>query len=226
MSSTRSAFSVVAMVVAVGMTTGCHAKFKKAAPTIEDINVQVITTGGPYVELGKVYGGSTSDDPVVNLVADIAAAAVNTVQEVRAIDQTDRIIQAVDVDGINRAMHEGLANTLRGGPPFSYNGGDADATLQLEVLSYGMNVPYLGAPGEFTYSVRARMYQGTERVYKTSMTCTVGVGDPSASAVVLGFVNNVKQLDSMTDDEIDQAFAAIAHYCGEQFVVKMRRHAG
>ena len=222
----RASYAIFMAIGAAFLATGCHAKFKKAAPTIDDISVQVITTGGPYVELGKVYSTTDTGNPNLNLLADVAAAAVNTVQEVRAIDQTQRIIDAVQVDDINMAMQQGLAETLRGGPPFAYSAGEADAMLQLEVLSYGMNVPYLGAPGEFTYTVQARMYKDTERVYRTSLTCTVGVGDPSASAVVLGAVNNVKQLDQLSNAEINEAFAQIARYCGEQFVVKMRRHAG
>ena len=43
---------------AVLASAGCHAKFKKHAPTLGSVNTQVLITGGPYVELGKVSGVS------------------------------------------------------------------------------------------------------------------------------------------------------------------------
>ncbi len=194
----------IALTLCAASISGCHARFKKAAPTIDDINVQVITTGGPYVELGKVWGTPETNNPTVNLLMDVAAVAVNVSQEIKAIDQTTRIYNAVNIDDVNRSMTAGLGQTLGSGPPFAYSGGsDTDATLQLEVLSYGLYVPYLGAPGEFTYTVRARMYRGNgERVYKTNLTCEVGAGDPEAGEMVLGIVNNIRELNEMTDEEI------------------------
>ncbi len=214
--------------LSAAMIGGCHARFKKAVPTIDDINVQVVTTGGPYVELGKVWGTPETNNPTANLLMDIAAVAVNVSQEIKAIDQTTRIYNAVDIQGVNSAMTEGLGHTLGGGPPFAYSSAsDTDATLQLEVLSYGLYVPYIGAPGEFTYTVRARMYRDNgERVYKKTLTCEVGAGDPEAGEMVLGVVNNIRELNEMSDDEINSAFADMAYYCGTKFVVKMRRHAG
>ena len=200
----------------------------EAVPTIDDINVQVITTGGPYVELGKVYGTPETGNNTVNLLLNVAALAVNVSQEVKAIDQTTRIYNAVNIQDVNDSMTVGLGQTLGGGPPFAYSQGtDTDATLQLEVLSYGLFVPYLGAPGEFTYTVRARMYRDNgELVYKKTLTCEVGAGNPEAGEMILGIVNNIRELDQMSDPEINQAFADMANYCGNLFVVKMRRHAG
>lgn len=219
---------LIALSLTIGMVSGCHARFKKAVPTIDDINVQVITTGGPYVELGKVWGTPDTGNDTVNLLLDVAAVAVNVSQEIKAIDQTTRIYNAVDIQDVNSAMAVGLGDTLGGGPPFAFSSdNDTDATLQLEVLSYGLYVPYIGAPGEFTYTVRARMYRNSgERVYKKTMTCEVGAGDPEAGEMVLGIVNNIRELNEMSDEEINRAFADMAHYCGTRFVVKMRRHAG
>lgn len=222
--------NLISLTLCAAVTTGCHAKFKKAVPTIDDINVQVVTTGGPYVELGKVWGTPETNNPTANLLMDVAAVAVNVSQEIKAIDHTTRIYNAVDIQGVNAAMTQGLGETLGGGPPFAYGSStDTDATLQLEVLSYGLYVPYIGAPGEFTYTVRARMYRndGTgDRVYSKTLTCEVGAGDPTAGEMVLGVVNNIRELNEMSDEEINQSFADMAYYCGTEFVVKMRRHAG
>jgi hypothetical protein len=98
--------------------------------------------------------------------------------------------------------------------------------MQLDVRRYGMVVPYLGAPGEFEYLVRVRLYDETgRRVYRTHLRCTAGVGSPGATSVVLGAVNNVKQLDAMSDQQVSDTFADVAYWCGQQLVMKMRRHA-
>lgn len=215
--------SVFAMCI---LATGCHAKFKKAAPYIEDINVQVITSGGPYVQLGKVQAPTNSEGQP-DLIGEIAAAAINVTQAFREVNQTDRIQNAVNINDVNTYMTAGLADTLAGGPPFAYTEDSADATLQLNVVSYGVNVPYLGAPGEFTYSVQARMYGADgDRVYRKNLTCTVSLGDPSTASIVSSTVNNVQSLNAMTDAEINDAFRNVAAHCGQEFVLKMRKHAG
>jgi len=208
-------------VLALFAATGCHAKFKKEAPTLGAVRVQVVMTGGPEVNLGKMYD---YDDKGSALISSV----VNVVQSVKEIDQTKRIAQAVEIGKVNAAMKQGLGETLGGGPPFAYSDQEiAPATLQLEVMSYGLSVPYLGAPGEFTYDIRARIYKANgDRVYKARMNCTVGAGDPSAAAVVLGVVNNVKQLKEMTNAQIQETFEVTANYCGQQWVRKMRKHAG
>lgn len=209
------------------IATGCHKKFKAAAPHIEDINVQVVTTGAPYVQLGKVYADPNTGSRGADLVGEIAAAAINVTQDIRGINQTERIANAVDIYDVNQAMTEGLAYTLGDGPPFRYTDAEADAMLQLNVTSYGVSVPYLGAPGEFTYSVQARLYDETgDRVYRKNLTCSLGLGEPGAAEIVFGTVNNVRELNEMTDAEINDAFRNVAAYCGQRFVLKMRQHAG
>ncbi len=201
---------------------GCHAKFKKHASSLGEVRVQTVLTGGPYVNLGKMH--THSDDPAL---LQVAAAVVNTVQVVNEIDQTQRIYDAVHVSEVNRALETGLAQTLQDGPPFAYtDAGDAPALLQVEVQSYGLNVPWLGAPGEFTYSLRLRIYDSTgDRVYNAWHTCEAGAGTPSAPEVVLSVVNNVRQLNEMSNADIHAAFETIAFWCGQEVVLKMRRHA-
>ncbi len=198
------------------LLTGCHAKFKKYASTLGTVRVQVVNTGGPYVELGKVY----SQQP--NLLTDV----VNIVQEVRSLDLTNRIAAAVQVAAVNDALAAGYIETMGGGPPFGTSP-ESQALLQLEVESYGMYVPYLGAPGQFTYTARAVVYKADgERIYRKRLTCSAGVGDPNLAAVVLGAVNNAKQLDTLSDADINAIFVDTARWCGSRFVLTMRQHAG
>jgi hypothetical protein len=200
--------------------TGCHAKFKKEAPTLGEVRTQIVVTGAPYVELGKL---AVEGDGVLAA----AAAVVNVVQEVKGIDQTKRIMRAVQVDEVNAEFNDGLKETLGDGPPFAYTEEKKSHVLQLEVLSWGLEVPYLGAPGVFTYDLRARIYKKNgDRVYSARTSCSTGAGNPTSLEQVLGVVNNVKNLKEMSDAEINDAFKSVAYWCGQEFVTKMRRHAG
>ncbi len=209
--------------LALTLLPSCHAKFKKNAGTLGEVRVQTVLTGYPYVNLGKVYTDSSDSD-----LAQIAAAVVNTVQTVKQIDQTARIANAVHVGEVNRALEAGLAETLGEGPPFAFtDADDAPALLQIEVQSYGLNVPWLGAPGEFTYDMRMRIYKADgERVYNAWHSCEAGVGHPTAPEIVFSVVNNVRALNEMSDADIHAAFETIAFWCGQEVVLKMRRHAG
>lgn len=210
------------LAAALLLSLGCHAKFKKYAPTVGTARVQVITTGGPYVHLGEV--NNVNEDGTANLVGSV----INVVQGVKSINLTQRIADAVKVNDVNAAFQRGLIDTMGVGPPFGLNTDQGTpALLQIELESYGLDVPTLGAAGRFTYTARARVYTAEgKRIYSHRLTCETGVGDPDAAAVVLQVVNNVKQLKEMSDEQINDTFTAIADYCGGRLVTKMRRHAG
>jgi hypothetical protein len=216
------ALSLIVPALGLALLPGCHAKFKKNAGTLGEVRVQTVLSGAPYVNLGKIY--ADSDDPAL---LQVAAAVVNTVQVVNEIDQTARIANAVHISEVNRALEAGLAQTLGSGPPFAFSDSqDAPALLQIQVESYGLNVPWMGAPGEFTYSLHMRIYKADgERVYNAWHTCEAGAGTPSAPEVVLSVVNNVRSLNEMSDADIHAAFETIAFWCGQEVVLKMRRHA-
>ena len=74
--------------------------------------------------------------------------------------------------------------------------------LQIEVMSYGLYSPFIGAPGTFTYDLRVRMYKPDgDRIYMTSYSCEIGAGSPDIPSAVLGLVNNVQEVEKMTDQE-------------------------
>ena len=52
------------------------------------------------------------------------------------------------------------------------------------------------------------------------------MGDPNLAAVVLGAVNNAKQLDTLSDADINAIFVDTARWCGSRYVLTMRQHAG
>ena len=213
--------AILPLAILIG---GCHARFKKLAPTIDAVHTQILVTTGPNVELGHIAMGSS--DPEANALLGVVNAAVNIAQEVQEVDLTTRIAGAVHPADIASSLDQGLAETLGSGPPFAYDG-EAGALLQLEIIDYGMYVPSLGAPGTFTFTARARVYTADgKKAYRNVESCSTGVGDPEAGAVVLGVVNNVKQLKEMSDEQINETFAAVARYCGSKFVTKIRKHAG
>jgi hypothetical protein len=203
---------------------GCHAKFKKHAPTLGQVRVQIVNAGGPYVTLGKVYAGEHAPP-----VAQLAALAVNVAQTVNEIEVARDFAQRVDPRPLSDTMTQGLLETIQNGPPFALTTDpQVKNTLQIEVLRYGLYVPYLGAPGQFTFDVEARLYRGDngDRVYSTALSCDTAAGEPSTAAVVLGAVNNVRELDKMSDEQLQATFNDMAYYCGTYFATRMRRHAG
>lgn len=208
-------FRLALPLLAWAILPGCYAKFKEAAPTLGAVQTEVYTVGAPFVSLGY-----SSDEGVVG-------AVINVVQTVRSVSQTDRIAGAVDVEAVNAEFERSLAAALGDGPPFGWTDDKNAPLLQLEVTAWGLDVPYLGAPGYFSYSMNVKIYRPNgERVYSSYITCDVNAGNPDLTAEVLGVVNNVKQLNDMTDGQINDAFLTVARWCGQDLVLQMRRHAG
>ena len=209
---------------------GCHATFRNHAPDLEQVRVQVVMSGEPYVTLGKLDAGSygpTSRVPQPeNVVEAHAMEAEQTADEIQlAADFARRVTP----QPLTEKMTQGLLDTIRSGPPFELTTDPrVEHTLQIEVTSFGLAVPYIGAPGEFTFDVQARLYRGDtgERVYSTSLRCDAGAGDAAASSVALGAVDHVREIDRMSDEELQATFDDIAYYCGTYFATRMRKHAG
>jgi hypothetical protein len=205
----------------LALTTGCHARFKKAAPGLDEVQLQVVTTGYAKADLAAVPMGTGND------VVDAALLVANIGQEVRGWEQAARIGEAVEVEAVNAQLVAGITETLAAGTPFGIGTAKGGPLLQIELMEYGMDVPYLGAEGRFEYQLKARMYdEDGRRIYKTRLTCDAGMRDPHLPEGALTFANNVRTLERMSDEDINAAFSAVARHCGQQFVVRMRRHAG
>lgn len=199
--------------------TGCHAKFKKHASSLGSVQTQVVNTGGVDVYLGRLNSGD-------GLVSAIIDTAVNVSQMINEAEVADRIVGAVDLGRTNAALAGGFDDGMGNGPPFSVEA-EAPNMYQMEVLEYGMEAPYLGAQAVFTYNVRVRIYQADgERVYSARTGCSTAAGAPPAVSRALGLVSNIKQLDQMTDAEIQDAFDVVADWCGHEIARKTRKHAG
>lgn len=200
--------------------TGCHARFKKNAPTLGQVDAQVIINSGPSVYLGRLDSGDS-------LLANVVDLAVNVSQAINEVEVADRIQGAVDVSRTNEALERGFAKTLGDGPPFAYVLDNAPATVQMELVDWGMTAPFLGAQAQFDYTIRVRIYRSNgDRVYSARTQCSTGAGAPPAVSRALGLVSNIKQLETMSDADIQGAFDAVGEWCGQEIVRKMRKHAG
>lgn len=212
--------TLTAMSGSLLLGSGCHAKFKKNAPTLGQVDAQVLITSGPSVYLGRLDSGDS-------LLANVVDLAVNVSQAINEVEVADRIINAVDLERTNQVMEGGFAKTLGDGPPFAYIPADAPATVQMEVVDWGMTAPFLGAQAQFDYGIRVRIYKADgERVYSARTTCSTGAGAPPAVSRALGLVSNINQLEQMSDQDIQAAFDAVSEWCGQEIVRKMRKHAG
>lgn len=208
--------TTVALAAALLLVPGCHARFKKHVGNIDDARSEAYSVPAPRVSLGKLWG----DDPV--------SFVVNVGQTVNEFAVQRRIEEAVDPAKVGYALQDGMGDALGEGPPFAYSDQrTADAVVQLEVTDWGLTVPAIGAPGEFHYNVRVRIYQADGKlVYKSSTRCGGAVGRPNELSLALGTVNNVGQVMDMEDAEIQAAFDETAQRCGQEIARKMRKHAG
>ena len=210
---------------------GCYATFKKNAPDLDQVRVQVSTPGEPTVTLGTLDRGA-GVPPGVYVPPETQMAATYAVDVEQASDEIEMaedLARRVDPAALTETMTKGLLETIQDGPPFELTTDpQVKHTLQIEVTSYGLEVPYLGAPGEFTFVVEARLHRGDtgKRVYSTSLHCDTRAGGPTASPVALGAADHVRELERMSDEELQGAFNDMAYYCGTYLAERMRKHAG
>ncbi|MEQ1564628.1 MAG: hypothetical protein ABMA64_03235 [Myxococcota bacterium] len=203
----------LALLVAVMSLAGCHSRFKKYVNQIDAVKPRVVVTTGPSVTLG----GATGDD--------LVSGVVNVVQGIRSIEAANRLAEAVDIQGVNKGLGRGFRKALGDGPPFTASNDDSAATMSIEVEDYGLESGAIGMQGVFNYNLHIEIFlpEG-KKVYNSRLRCAVGFGDASALSQVLGTVDNVKQLNQMTDAQIQETFENAASMCAEELVMMIRRH--
>ena len=209
---------------------GCYATFKKNARDLDQVRVQVTISGEPDVNLGKLdqqNQGPVSRVPQSGNMMD--AQAMDAEQTADEIDLERNLAHRVAPQPLTEKMTQGLLDTMQNGPPFTLTTDPQEkSTLQIDVTSFGLFVPYIGAPGEFVFDVQARLHRGDtgKLVYSTSLRCDTGAGDPAASALALDAVDHVREIEKMSDEELQATFNDMAYYCGTYFATRMRKHAG
>lgn len=202
------------LLVVSALLVGCHSTFRRALPDIQTVNAQAFTTTPPHARLGRI------NDPT------LLSAPINSYQGIQEARVEQRLRDALEPTGVTGSLVSGFGDALGSGPPFAFTTrDDADATVQIEVLSYGMEVPWLGAQGVFEYRLRVRAYRSDgRRIYSARATCSNAVGAPRDVAAAFGTVNNTQQLERMSDAQVQSAFDKVAEWCGWEVVRKMRVH--
>jgi hypothetical protein len=208
---------VRAVALSLLLAVGCHPALKANVGAIDDARIQVFSQRPPEVTLGRLY----TDVGLVN-------TAVNMMQGFQEVQAEQRIQRAVNPSALGVSLEKGIADQLGAGPPFAYSTSpNADATIQLEVVRYGLDVPQIGARGLLRYDLRVRGYlEDGERFWTTHVRCANLAGSPNEVSMAFGMVNNAGQLERMTDDELQRAFETVAQWCGTELVRKLRRQAG
>jgi hypothetical protein len=218
------------MSVLLQALLACHGPFRKNAADLHQVRVQVTMSGEPDVDLGKFdqqNPGPVSRTPQAGNMTD--AQAMDAEQTANEIDLERALSHRVAPHPLTENMTQGLLDTMKSGPPFELTTDpQVKHTLQIDVTSYGLHVPYIGAPGEFVFDVRARLVRGDtgKVVYSTSLRCDTEAGDPAASAVAIEAVDHMREIERMSDAELQGAFNDMAYYCGTYFAKRMQKHAG
>ena len=126
--------TLVLALTMMTVATGCHARFKKHAPTLGEVHPEVHMVTVPNVQLGGVAGG--------DLVGDV----VNVVQYTRSIELSRKIAERVDTQATNAQFMQGLVDFLGEGPPFGTTPEKGGHTLQIEVVDMGACLARFSCP--------------------------------------------------------------------------------
>lgn len=201
------------VLASILLTTGCHARFKRAAPSIDAVRADVYVSSLPTVTLPGVGG----DDAV--------AAVVNITQSVRAGNIARHLRDKVDPDRVNAAFARGFAQALGTGPPFAHDG-NAQHVLEYELVDWGLEIVSPVSPGVFTYSLRVRgVYPDGRRFYKSGVTCVTDAGMAGWSEMTPFGDNNPNRIKNLPAQEIQRIFDETAADCAFQAVALLRKHA-
>lgn len=209
------------LTLALPLLGGCHAAFKHQAGGLGDVQIRAMGAQYPQVNLAGSQNTATSTN-------DLLSAVVGVVQSTNEANLERRISRVVDAKQVSSVLVDSVAENLGDGPPFTAAvGKGAGNVLQLDVRRYGLNVAEFGEQGTFDYVVRMRVYNNqADRIYNGRVRCELPLGDPAIASRALGAVNNTRQINKMSDQELQAAFDNVASWCGERIVEKMRRHAG
>lgn len=213
----RSLFPILVLVLC---TTACHARFKKFARTADTVDLKVVVSGTPVVDLQE---NAPAANPLER-AADIAVGAAAQVGSAKVKRRLEAVLQPNDVQVM---VSKGAVETLGDGPPFGTEGDHIDGTIQIEVTSYGIRQEG-GGPAFFAnYRVRGYRTGDGKRIYKNGVSCTDNTfWTPNTPGNLVGTIATMNYLASMTDEELGKAVSAVVRRCTGQMIVEMRRHAG
>ena len=113
------------------------------------------------------------------------------------------------------------------GAPFNAQGKKKAPLFQIEVLDYGLDASNMGQQGSFFTNMRLRIYERDgRRVYASSYECHTGFADADVFSQLTGTVDNLKQLNELNDEQLQELFDWGLKECSQQVVARLRKHAG
>ena len=203
------------LLLSLLLVAGCHARFKKAAPGIGNVRIEVVNLGGPSVSLP-----SSGSDSVVGAVLDVT-------QAVRAGNIARHIQDKVDPNQVNQAFADGFADGIGSGPPFGY-AADAPDLLQYELTGWGMGMTSFTSPGVYFYQLRVRGYHADgKKFYKSGVTCATNAGTTGwLELSPFGPDSNPEKIKNLPPEKVQAIFDATAKDCATQALLLLRKHAG
>lgn len=206
--------NTLVLLLGAALMAGCHGRFKRAAPNLGAVSVDMVAARGPSVALPMVGG----DSPV--------SAAVNITQMVRQGNIAAHIAEKVDPEQVNQAFADGFAQALDDGPPFAF-APDAKNVLQFELVDWGMEIYGPFSPGVFNYDLRVRGYRGDGKLfYKTRVRCATDAGTQGWSEMTPFGDNNPNRIKNLPAEDVQRIFDATAADCARQALLIVRQHAG
>lgn len=195
--------------------TGCHARYKRLAPSIDAVRTEVAVNNGPTVTLPYVQGVS-QDDPI--------AAVVNITQAVRSVNTAAHLGRKVDPDQVNDVFQQQFAMELAA-TPFRHDPGAGDV-LRFELVDWGLEVPTVNSPGVFNYRLRVRGYRADgSKFYRGSVNCVMDAGTSGWIEMTPFGDNNPNRIKNLTAAEVQEIFDATAADCAGWTVDQLRRQA-
>ncbi len=205
----------VLSLLMIPLIVGCHARFKKHAPTLGAVRAEVITVNGPNVTLPSAGG-----DDVLSVAFDVA-------QTIRANNIASHIAKKVDPEQVNAAFIRGFSEQLGMGPPFAYDPG-AGHVLQFELVDWGLTLWNFFSPGVYDYELVVRGFRSDgKQIYRARVRCTTDAsGTGWAEMSPFAGNKNPNKIKNIPAEEIQAIFDATAEDCGRQAVRKIRSHAG
>lgn len=219
----------LSLILVTVFLVGCHARFKRYAPTLGDVSVQTLVVAGPSVDLGHVAPPPPPQGQPPNVIAEAAAAAANIASDIEAARIAGRLARVVEPPALARELEGTVGNVLGGGPPFAYvpGQGPAGGKLEIQITNYGLFVE--GSQPVFRIDLGARIYRAGDgkRVYSHAMSCSSAQGGGAWGpwGQLAGIAAAVALIESMNDNELRGAVLQAAQTCAGNFVSAMRRHA-
>jgi hypothetical protein len=195
---------------------GCHHRIREQGPGFASARTVASTNVRPYVDFGR----STQQD--------VRGSLVSMQQGAIEFEVLRRLLDEVDGQAVAWAMEAGAASALGGEAPLAWTGADTyDATLRLEIVAYGLEAPFTGAPPEFVTAVRVRLYTADAKViYRASQRCRASLPEGRWAPGLWGAWSNKAALDKLDDGQLQAAFEEVAQRCGGEVVEEMLRRAG